>query len=218
MPRKARPYRNLEGKPEIPDPAKPNPHGLHWSIPAEQAITAWLSENGAAIREINGQQPLYILNTQPLGAGAAIDILPDRRGRPIVRYQVGPDGALTSSCLSDRPIMQDWEIPIRHFFTNTAADLWGECVRRIPSNYANRLLFLDDNTASDRWRPRIVTTITKEARRITDHALRYAVVNGESLDTSEDTPLPPSTSRCAATSPSRTSSGWPAAASPPAAA
>ena len=187
MPRTTRPYRHLEGKPQIPDPAKPTPHGIHWSIHSENAITSWLHDNRAAIRELTGQQPLYVLNTSP--DGAAIDIMPDRRGRLVIRYQVGPDGVLTSSGPSNRPIMQDWDIPIRQFFTETAADLWDECVRRIPSNYANRLLFLDDNTAGDRWRPRIITTITKEVRGITDHALRYAVVNGESLDTSEDTRL-----------------------------
>ena len=85
--------------------------------------------------------------------------------------------------------MQDWEIYVGQFFTKTAADLWGECVRRIPSNYANRLLFLDDNTAGDRWRPTILTTITIKAHSITRHALRYAVVNGQTGDTDGETPL-----------------------------
>ena len=214
MPRKARPYRHLAGRPEIPDPAKPAPNGVHWSFHAENAITSWLYDNRAAIRELTGQQPLYVLSASP--DGAAIDILPDRRGRPVIRYQVDHNGALTSSGPSNRPIMQDWETHVRQFFTETAADLWEECVRRIPSNYANRLLFLDDNTAGDRWRARIVTTITKEARGITNHALRYAVVNGQNVDTSEDTPLPPSTRPCGATSPNRRSSDWRAAASPPA--
>ena len=215
MPRQARPYRRLEGKPQIPDPSKPAPNGVHWSIHAENAITSWLYDNRDTIRELTGQQPLYVLDTSP--DGSAIDILPDRRGRPVIRYQTDPNGALTSSGPGNRPIMQDWQTHVRQIFTTTAADLWDECVRRIPSNYANRLLFLDNNTASDRWRPRILTTITKEALGITDHALRYAVVNGESVDTREDTPLPPSTMSCGVTSPNRRSYAWHAAASLPAA-
>ena len=217
MSRQARPYRRLEGKPAIPDPAKPQPRGVHWSIYAENAIIDWLRENSAAIRESAGQRPLYKLDTKPDGAGATIGILPDHRGRPVIRYTVSRHGALTSTGPSDQPIMQDWEIHIRQFFTKTAADLWDECVRRIPSNYANRLLFLDDNTAGDRWRPRILTTITREALGITGQALRFAIINGETTEVIGDTPLSPSTRHCVGVSPNRTSSGWPAAVLRPAA-
>lgn len=92
---------------------------------AENAISHWLRDNRTAIRELTGQRPLYVLNTKPesASAAAAIDILPDRRGRPVIRYKVIPNGALASSGPSDQPIMRGWEIRVRRFFTKTAADL-----------------------------------------------------------------------------------------------